>query len=130
VYSKELLDHFEHPRNSGLLDQPDATARVENPVCGDVLQLMAKISAGRITVIRFLAQGCVPAVACGSALTELAAGKRLDEARGIVREDVIRKLNGLPEASTHASQLAIDALRALLAKTQSPQANSRVGRSR
>jgi nitrogen fixation protein NifU and related proteins len=119
LYSAELLDHFERPRNSGLLEGADLTVQVENPVCGDVLRLMAKVSAGRISEIRFLAQGCVPAIACGSALTELAAGKTLAEARSIRREELMRKLGGLPEASTHASHLAIDALRALLATTPS-----------
>lgn len=124
VYSKELLDHFERPRNSGLLEGADAAVRVENPACGDVLQLMAKIVAGRITGIRFLAQGCVPAIACGSALTELAAGKTLAEARAIGREDLVRIVGGLPEASSHAGHLAIDALQALLGKIRLREVNS------
>jgi len=114
VYSPQVLDHFEHPRNAGVLESPDASAQVENPVCGDVLKLSAKLTDGRIAELKFLAQGCVPAIACASALTELLIGKSLQEARAVKREDLVRKLVRLPEASAHASHLAMDALAALL----------------
>jgi NifU-like protein involved in Fe-S cluster formation len=123
VYSPQVLDHFEHPRNAGVLDAPNATVQVENPVCGDVLKLYARFSQGRIAEVRFQAKGCVPAMACGSALTQLVSGKTLTEAAKISREDLLRKLGGLPEASQHASHLAMDALAALI---QSP--NSQAGR--
>jgi len=114
MYSPELLDHFEHPRNVGEL--PDATLRVklENPACGDVLELTAKIADDHIDDIRFRAKGCVPAMACASAITELTKGKSVDEARAISSEDVVRTVGGLPPASGHAAQLAVDALRKLL----------------
>jgi nitrogen fixation NifU-like protein len=114
VYSPQVLDHFEHPRNPGLVNAPDATAQVENPVCGDVLKLTARISHDRIIETRFLAKGCVPAMACASAVAEFLEGKTLGEAAALKREDLVRKLGGLPEASTHASHLAMDALAALL----------------
>ncbi len=114
MYSPQVLDHFEHPRNAGVVDSPDATVQVENPACGDVLKLTTKLTAGRIAEVRFLAQGCVPAIACGSALTELVLGKTPKEAAAISRTDLLRELGGLPEASTHASHLAIDALGALV----------------
>jgi nitrogen fixation NifU-like protein len=114
VYSPEVLDHFEHPRNAGVVASPDASAQVENPACGDLMKLTAKIADGRIAEMKFLAKGCVPAIACGSVLTELAIGKTLPEATAIRREDLVRELGGLPEASTHAGHLAIDALAALL----------------
>jgi NifU-like protein involved in Fe-S cluster formation len=114
VYSRQVLDHFEHPRNAGVVDFPDASAQVENPACGDILKLTAKLTDGRITEAKFLARGCVPAIACGSALTELIIGKTLKEAAALSREDVVRELGGLPEASTHAGHLAMDALAALL----------------
>jgi nitrogen fixation NifU-like protein len=114
VYSPQVLDHFEHPRNPGLVNAPNATAQVENPVCGDVLKLTARISRDRIVEIKFLAKGCVPAMACASALTEFLEGKTLAEASALKREDLVRDLGGLPEASTHASSLALEALTALL----------------
>lgn len=114
MYSPQVLDHFEHPRNAGLVNAPNATAQVENPVCGDVLKLTARISRDRIIEIKFLAKGCVPAMACASALAEFLEGKTLTEAAALKREELIEKLGRLPEASAHASHLAIDALAALL----------------
>jgi NifU-like protein involved in Fe-S cluster formation len=114
VYSRQVLDHFEHPRNAGVVDSPDASVQVENPACGDILKLTAKLTDGRIAEVKFLAKGCVPAIACGSALTELLIGRTLKEAAVVSKEDLVRKLGGLPEASTHASHLAMDALAALL----------------
>jgi len=114
VYSRQVLDHFEHPRNAGVVDSPDASAQVENPACGDILKLTAKLTAGCIVEVKFQAKGCVPAIACGSALTELVIGKTLKDAAAISREDLLQKLGGLPEASTHASHLAMDAVVALL----------------
>jgi len=121
VYSPQVLDHFEHPRNSGTVVAPDASAELENPACGDVLRLSARVQQGRIVELRFLARGCVPAIACGSALAELVTGKSIDQAATLRRDDLIQYLGFLPEASTHASHLAIDTLSALLKPLQGTQ---------
>jgi len=76
--------------------------------------LAATFVDGRIEELRFRAKGCVPAMACASAITEVARGKSLDEAATIQREDVARAVGGLPPASGHAAQLAVDALRAVI----------------
>lgn len=120
MYSPQLLDHFQNPRNPGAVEGADAVVQIENPVCGDVLQLSAKASAGRIVAIGFLAKGCVPAMACGSALTTLIKGRTLDEARNLSPETLVQALGGLPEASGHAAHLAIDALTELLRKLSQP----------
>jgi nitrogen fixation protein NifU and related proteins len=114
MYSPQLLDHFEHPRNAGELADADARVRVENPACGDILELAAKFDGGTILEIRFRAKGCVPAMACGSLITEMAAGKTVADARLLRADALVAKAGGLPEASGHAAQLAVDALRALL----------------
>jgi nitrogen fixation NifU-like protein len=119
VYSAELLDHFQNPRNAGEVESPDRTARLENPVCGDILELSLRLDktkseGNRIADIRFRAKGCVPAIACGSAITELIKGKNVDAARQVSREELVQKVGGLPQASAHASHLAIDTLAALL----------------
>jgi nitrogen fixation protein NifU and related proteins len=114
MYSPQLLDHFEHPRNAGEVDTPDASAQVENPACGDVLKLTMRVNAGRIFEIRFRAKGCVPAMACGSALTKLVEGRTVAEARKLRPPDIANAVGGLPEASSHASYLAIDGLAAAL----------------
>jgi nitrogen fixation NifU-like protein len=114
MYSPQVLDHFEHPRNTGEVRNPNASAQVENPACGDVLKLTLRIADGRVEEIRFRAQGCVSTIACASQLTELVQGRTLAEARRLRREELVRALGGLPSASTHASHLAIDTLSAAL----------------
>jgi nitrogen fixation NifU-like protein len=114
MYSAEVLDHFEHPRNAGAIAAADASARIENPACGDILELTLKIDGDRIAEIRFRAKGCVAAMACASALTELVRGESISEARKLTREELLRAVGGLPPASSHASHLAMDALHAVL----------------
>src|SRR5208283_4506452 len=105
MYSTQVLDHFEHPRNAGTIADADASARIENPACGDILELTIKVAGDRVAEIRFRARGCVAAMACGSALTELVRGKRIGDARKLTREELLRAVGGLPPASSHASHL-------------------------
>ena len=114
MYSPQVLDHFQHPRNPGEVANPNASVQIENPACGDVLKLTLRVTDGRIEEIRFLAQGCVPTMACASLLTELVQGRTVAEARQLRREDLVGALGGLPPASTHASHLAMDTLAALI----------------
>ncbi len=78
------------------------------------MRLSLRIERGRIVAARFKAKGCVPAIACGSKLVELISGLEVARARELAREQLISDLGGLPEASTHASHLALDALKAAL----------------
>jgi len=114
MYSAQVLDHFQNPRNPGEVRNPDCSVQLENPACGDVLKLSLRIADGRIQEIRFLAQGCVPTMACASLLTELVRGKTVAEARQLRKEELVSAIGGLPEASLHASHLAIDALQAVI----------------
>ena len=116
MYSPQVLDHFEHPRNAGTVADADVSARIENPACGDVLELTVKVAGGRIAEIRFKAKGCVAAMACGSAVTELVSGRTVAEARKLTRDELVHAAGGLPATSTHASHLAIDTLAAVLRK--------------
>src|SRR5580704_4625018 len=119
MYSPQVLDHFQDPRNPGEVARPDATAQLDNPACGDILKLTLRVTDGRIAEIRFLAKGCVPAIACGSALTELVRGKTIEAARGLRREELVQAVGGLPDASSHASYLAIDTLAKALGEIKS-----------
>jgi nitrogen fixation NifU-like protein len=114
MYSKEVLDHFEHPRNAGVVAEPDAQTLIENPACGDTLKLTVRVVNGRIEEIRFQAKGCVASIACASAMTELVREKTVEEARRLRREEIVEAVGGLPQASMHASHLAMDALGAML----------------
>ena len=116
MYSEAVLDHFQNPRNAGTLDAATVTVSVENPVCGDILELSVRMDAGRIAEARFRTRGCVTALACSSLLTELLHGKTSAEARCITSEQISEALGGLPQATLHGAQLARDAVQALLAK--------------
>ena len=118
LYSPAVLDHFKNPRNAG--DLPSATIEVEvsNPVCGDIMRLSVRVESGRIAEARFKTRGCVTAIACGSLLTEMLHGRSLKEARGISAEALSQALGGLPPTTFHGSQLACDAVAAVLAKAE------------
>jgi nitrogen fixation protein NifU and related proteins len=116
MYSEAVLDHFQNPRNAGTLNPPSASISVENPVCGDILELSARMESGRIAEARFRTRGCVTALACSSLLTELLRGKTPAEARAITSEQISAALGGLPPATLHGAQLARDAVQALVAK--------------
>jgi NifU-like protein involved in Fe-S cluster formation len=118
MYSLAVLDHFQNPRNAGTLDAAAVTVSVENPVCGDILELSVRMESGRIAEARFRTRGCVTALACSSLLTELLRGKTPAEARAITPEQLSEQLGGLPQATFHAAQLARDAVQALLPKIQ------------
>jgi nitrogen fixation protein NifU and related proteins len=118
VYSKAVLDHFQNPRNAGELADATATVDVSNPVCGDILRLAVRLDGRRIVAARFKTRGCVTAIACSSFLTEMICGRTLDDASAITAEQIAGALGGLPPASAHASQLAVDALEAMLRKVR------------
>ena len=99
MYSPQVLDHFEHPRNPGEIADPDASVRLDNPACGDVLKLTLRVVDSRIEDIRFLAQGCVPTMACASLLTDVVKGKTIAEARQLRREELVKAIGGLPSRS-------------------------------
>ena len=114
MFPAQLLDHFEHPRNTGELPAPSASAQLENPVCGDVLQLTLRIKEEVITEARFRAKGCVASIACGSLLTELILNQPVTHAKNLKREELSAGVGGLNPESNHAAALAIDTLRAAL----------------
>lgn len=116
MYSATLLDHFQHPRNAGEIELPDAQVEVTNPVCGDILRLTARVRGGRIAEVRFLARGCTASIAAGSALTGLLLGKTSSEARLVKRDEVETAVGGLSNESKHAALLAEDGAKALAAK--------------
>ena len=113
-YSPALKDHLANPRNAGELPGAHAVAEASNPVCGDRLRLSLRVRGGRVEAARFLAYGCPPTLACGSALTELIEGLTLAEAARLTRDDITRALGGLPARKAHAAALAVEVLRAAL----------------
>jgi nitrogen fixation protein NifU and related proteins len=114
TYSDLLRDHLTNPRGGGEIENPDAEAEEINPACGDRLRLSLRINAGRVTGARFLAYGCPPTLACGSALAEMLEGLTVEEARALTRAEITRAVGGLPARKTHAAALAIETLRSAL----------------
>lgn len=113
-YSDVFKDHIANPRNAGELTDANAVAEETNPVCGDRLRLSLRVSNSRIEAARFLAYGCPPTLACGSAMTELIEGISIEEARALTRDQVVKAVGGLPTRKHHAAALAIETLHSAL----------------
>ena len=113
-YSDTFKDHLANPRHVGELAEANAVAEQVNPVCGDRLRLSLRLREGRIEAVRFLAYGCAPTLACGSALAEMIEGMTREEAARLTRQEIIDALDGLPTRKRHAAALAIETLRAAL----------------
>jgi len=117
AYSKEVIEHYENPRNVGTLDKGDenvGTGLVGAPACGDVMRLQIRVSEdGVIEDAKFKTYGCGSAIASSSVVTEWVLGKTLDEARDIKNTDIVEHLS-LPPVKIHCSVLAEDAIRAAI----------------
>ena len=114
AYSKQVIDHYENPRNVGTLNKEDpnvGTGLVGAPSCGDVMRLQIKVSAnGLIEDAKFKTYGCGSAIASSSLVTEWIKGKTLDEATQIKNKDIADHLS-LPPVKVHCSVLAEDAIK-------------------
>jgi NifU-like protein involved in Fe-S cluster formation len=117
-YSEKFRDHIAHPRNAGELPEANAVAEETNPVCGDRLRLSLRIRDAKIEAARFLAYGCPPTLACGSALTEMLEGISIEDAAALTRQDIVKAVGGLPTRKHHAAALAIETLQATLNKNK------------
>jgi nitrogen fixation NifU-like protein len=117
AYSKEVIDHYENPRNVGSMDKQDesvGTGLVGAPSCGDVMRLQIKVDEnGIILDARFKTYGCGSAIASSSLVTEWVKGRTIDEALEIKNRDIADHL-ALPPVKIHCSVLAEDAIRAAI----------------
>lgn len=115
AYSDIVQDHFEHPRNVGVIAPADADAEVSNPACGDIMHLYLRIADDRIVEAKFQTQGCPAAIAAGSILTELLIGKTIAESLQIKEAFINQTLGGLPPQKVHSAVLGEDAIKAAIA---------------
>ena len=115
IYSDKVMDHFNHPRNVGIIEDADGVGTVGNPVCGEIMKMYLKIDHGVITDVRFKTFGCGSAIATSSMATELVKGKPVSEALKLTNRAVAEALDGLPPQKMHCSVLAEEAIRAALA---------------
>ncbi len=114
MYTDQVMDHFQNPRNVGEIESADGVGQVGNPVCGDIMKIYLKIKDDRIEDIKFKTFGCGAAIATSSMVTEMVKGKTLDEALSVTREAVAEALGGLPPNKMHCSNLAADAVHAAI----------------
>ncbi|MBN1999736.1 Fe-S cluster assembly scaffold protein NifU [candidate division KSB1 bacterium] len=113
-YTEKVMDHYENPRNVGLIDNADGTGVVGNPACGDVMKLTIRVKDDVIVDAKFKTFGCGAAIATSSMVTEMVKGKKINEALDISNKTVAEALGGLPKVKMHCSVLAEDALRAAI----------------
>jgi nitrogen fixation protein NifU and related proteins len=111
-YTKELMKHFQKPKFVKKLKNPDGVGEVGNMKCGDIMHLEIKVDEKRneIKDIGFQTFGCPAAVASSDVVCEIAKGRTLNKAMKITKEDIVRKLGGMPSIKLHCSILGIQAL--------------------
>lgn len=111
-YSEKVMDHFQHPRNVGKIDNADGVGEVGNAKCGDIMKIYLKIDNGIITDVKFNTFGCASAIATSSMATELIKGQPVDKALELTNSAVVEALDGLPPVKIHCSVLAEEAVKA------------------
>ena len=114
AYSDKVIDHYENPRNVGVMDADDpdvGTGMVGAPACGDVMRLQIKVNdEGVIEDAKFKTYGCGSAIASSSLLTEWVKGQSIDQAETIRNTEIAEEL-ALPPVKIHCSVLAEDAIK-------------------
>ena len=112
LYSEKVMDHFQHPRNVGKIDDADGVGEVGNAKCGDIMKMYLKVDDGVITDVKFNTFGCGSAIATSSMATEMIKGKTIEEALTLSNKAVVEALDGLPANKIHCSVLAEQAVKA------------------
>ena len=115
-YSEKAIELYRSKVNVGVLKNPDVNLAYKGP-CGDTMKLYLKINEESVVEdAKFQYLGCPGAASSGSAITTIAKGKTLEEAKGITEQDIIQELDGLPESKLHCPKLAVTTLQKAIAK--------------
>lgn len=115
-YTDKVKDYFLHPRNAGVVENPDGVGMEGSMACGDALKISFKLDENkRICEAKFQTFGCASAIASASILTEMMLGKTVEEAAGITNQDIVNELGGLPKEKIHCSVMGQEALEAAIA---------------
>ena len=123
AYSDKVLDHYNNPRNVGILDAASknvGTGMVGAPACGDVMKLQIEVKDNIIEDVKFKAYGCGSAIASSSMVSEMIKGMTIEEAREIKNTQIVDELS-LPPVKIHCSVLAEDSIKAALKNYMSKQ---------
>ncbi len=115
-YSKKVLEYFRNPKNIGRMEDASVVATVGSVACGDMIKLYLKIVNDKIEKATFESYGCAANIATSVAVTELARGKRLDDAKKISYKDIEDFLEGLPRTKIHCAVLSVEALKIAILK--------------
>jgi nitrogen fixation NifU-like protein len=108
-YTPKVIDYWQRPRNWGIMSDADGYGKVTG-VCGDTMEISIQVCYDRIMKCTFDTDGCGTSIACASAVTDIAMGKTIDEARSISKKTVLDFLGGLPEEDRHCASLAAQTL--------------------
>ena len=116
MYSEKVMDHFQHPRNVGEIENASGVGTVGNAKCGDIMRMFLDIDDKThiIKECKFKTFGCGAAVATSRMATEMVKGKTIEEAMQITNKAVMEALDGLPPGKVHCSLLAEEAIHAAL----------------
>lgn len=116
MYTDKVMDHFEHPRNVGEIENASGVGTVGNAKCGDIMRIYLDIddATHMIRDCKFKTFGCGAAVATSSMATEMVKGKTIEEAMQVTNKAVMEALDGLPPVKVHCSLLAEEAIHAAL----------------
>ena len=114
LYTDTVMDHFQHPRNVGSIENADGIGEVGNAKCGDIMKMYLKIEDNVITDVKFETFGCGSAIASSSMATEMIKGKTIDEALAVTNKQVVDALGGLPAHKLHCSVLAEESIKSAI----------------
>ena len=115
MYSEKVMDHFQHPRNVGEIENASVVGTVGNAKCGDIMRIYLDVDDNQVIQdVKFKTFGCGAAVATSSMATEMVKGKTIYEALKITNKAVMEALDGLPPVKVHCSLLAEEAIHAAL----------------
>jgi nitrogen fixation protein NifU and related proteins len=113
---ENILEHYNNPKNWGLMEEPDKRGYAENPSCGDMIEIGLSLDDQRIGEARFMGKGCVISLASASMLVEFVQGKTLKETKKIAEKDIIDLLGtNITLGRRKCAFVALRALRQALA---------------
>ena len=112
IYQEKIRDHYQNPRNKGVLENPDFTANIYNPSCGDSITFQGTLDDGKIMRLAFQGFGCVISQAVASMLTQKLIGLNLRDIL-LLNADFIKELIGIQLGPTRlkCALLPLDTLR-------------------
>lgn len=80
LYRQVIMDHYKNPRNRGVLEEDSLTINMNNPTCGDRIQLTLKVEDGKVTDAKFEGEGCSISMSSASMMTQAIKGKPIEDA--------------------------------------------------